>query len=567
MGEEYHYDKLAFLNRAYHHTIPAASVPPAPLEGITTPLYPHQTSLVAAMHQHRQRMTMGYLVGDQAINGNMGILADRAGTGKTLSILAYLASASAPLGITHRATLTRHSLPHFYSHTLAAIPQPTPRTHLVIVPHALFASWRAQIAQHTTLPVVAVETRRHLRDPVALRAARVVLTTSKCYKAVQQAATDIGLQWDCIVIDEASSIHFHPSDPPLAFQFLWLVSSNWIPLMMQTPIITKSTLYHLRNRLTDLHPDLERWLIDSVTSRYEGQLVAANFFQALLPFHHPQRTELLLHHSSAAFTDLLPRPRVEHQQCRPNITLHSLMSFYLSRNMEPQIRTSQIPHLFQALHVEWKAAEAYAVGLPVAKQARVSRTIEESECVICFEPCRYPTILACCHHVYCGKCVLQQMMLNPRCPMCRETIAPRHLTCLESPAPPQTAEQPSKVEACMRLFRDNPAGCFMVYSSFDNIFFQMAEEMDKVGLRAERLEPRLFALQKTVRNVQQGRTKILFISNAEWIRGMSFPAITHLIFYHEPSVHEWKDVLLHSTQRLGRTSPLTVVHLHSEIQV
>ena len=79
MAEEYHYDKLALLNRAYHHTIPVSSAAPMALpDTIRTPLYPHQTSLVSAMHAHRQRMTMGYLVDNQAINGNIGILADRA---------------------------------------------------------------------------------------------------------------------------------------------------------------------------------------------------------------------------------------------------------------------------------------------------------------------------------------------------------------------------------------------------------------------------------------------------------------------------------------------------------
>ena len=562
MAEEYHYDKLALLNRAYHHTITSAQPVVIP-DTIRTPLYPHQASLVSAMHTHRQRMTTGYRMDQQAINGNIGILADRAGTGKTLSVLAYLASLE-PTGYAHITTLTPNSLPHFYSHTLT--PRPPTRTHLIIVPHPLFLQWRAEIDQHTTLLTVAIETRRALRDPQALRDARIVLTTNTCYKYVQRFATEHGIHWDSVVIDEATSLYFHPSDPPLAFQFLWLVSSNWIPLMLRSATITKSTLYHLRDRLQDLHPDLERWLVDSLTSRYEGTLASATFMQSILPFAHPCRTEILLHHPSTVFADILPRSRVEHLQCRPNITMHSLMSFYLSRNMEPSIRTPQIPHLFQALHVEWKDADAFVATLPLSKRERVYRTILESECVICFEPCRYPTILGCCHHVYCGKCVLQQMMLNPRCPMCREGITPRHLTCLDA-APPAEVEQQSKMEACTRLFRENPAGRFMVYSSFDNVYYQMLEEMDRVGLKAERLESSLFSLRKTVRNMQQGRTQILFLSNADWIRGLSFSSITHLIFYHEPSVHEWKEVLLHSVQRLGRTDPLTVVHLHSEIQV
>jgi hypothetical protein len=107
----------------------------------------------------------------------------------------------------------------------------------------------------------------------------------------------------------------------------------------------------------------------------------------------------------------------------------------------------------------------------------------------------------------------------------------------------------------------------MVNSSFDNIYYQLFDEIDRLGLKAERIESNLFSLLKTVRNFQQGKTNILFISNIDLIRGLSLTKTSHLIFYHELPVYEQKQTLLHSSQRLGRTQPLTVLYLNSEIQV
>ena len=88
-----------------------------------------------------------------------------------------------------------------------------------------------------------------------------------------------------------------------------------------------------------------------------------------------------------------------------------------------------------------------------------------------------------------------------------------------------------------------------------------------LGRKAERIENNLFSLRKTIRNIQEKKTNIIFLSNVEALRGISLPSMTHLIFFHELSSYESKQLLIHVFQRIGRTQPLTVVHLNSEIPV
>ena len=95
----------------------------------------------------------------------------------------------------------------------------------------------------------------------------------------------------------------------------------------------------------------------------------------------------------------------------------------------------------------------------------------------------------------------------------------------------------------------------------------LAEEIDKLGLKAERLESNLFSLLKTVKSFQEGNTNILFVSNIDLIRGLSLSSTSHLIFFHELPVCELKQILIHSAQRVGRTEHLKIIHLNSEIQV
>jgi SNF2 family DNA or RNA helicase len=91
MADGFLYEKLLVLNNVYNNTlVPGKTVTQASV--IKTQLFPHQSTLVNGMHIYRDKMTRGFLLGNQAINGKVGIIGDPAGTGKTLSILAYLAS-------------------------------------------------------------------------------------------------------------------------------------------------------------------------------------------------------------------------------------------------------------------------------------------------------------------------------------------------------------------------------------------------------------------------------------------------------------------------------------------
>jgi len=120
---------------------------------------------------------------------------------------------------------------------------------------------------------------------------------------------------------------------------------------------------------------------------------------------------------------------------------------------------------------------------------------------------------------------------------------------------------------CLSILNQNRGGRFIIYSSFDNVYYQLFDEIDKLGLKAERIEGNLFSLLKTVKNFQEGVTNIIFVSNVDLIRGLSLAFTSHLIFFHELPSYELKQVLTQSAQRIGRQQPLKIVHLKSEIQV
>ena len=567
MADGFLFEKLVVLNTIYNNTLvfgktqPQASV-------IKTELLPHQKTLVNGMHIYRDKMTRGFLCENQAINGKLGIIGDCAGTGKTLSILAYLAS---QLATYPRMTceLSNNSSKYFFSHELYTLNDEL-STNLIIVPHSLFNQWRQEISHHTTMPFVPIETRRILRDNDLAQNminSTFVLTTNKCYKYVQEYANEHNIQWNNIFIDEASSIYINSSDPQLKFQFLWLVTNNWLPLIFKNPTIVKSNLYYLKDRVV-LNSELENWLLDS-NVHYEGQLVSSAYFKDYLPFFHQSRGYIVLRNSTDFIKRSInvPELEVENIVCRPNISINSLISYYLARNIEPNITSHNIGNLFQALNIEFSPADTYIENQPIQKHMLIKRKVSEGECIICLEKAEYPTIVNCCYNVYCGKCLLKNTILTHKCPTCREPLSVHNMCCLKDLVNEDTIVVKNKTEYCLDILKNNRNGRFIIYSSFDNIYYQLFEEIDNMGLKAERVESNLFSLLKTTKNFQEGRTSVLFVSNIDLIRGVCLTSTSHLIFFHELPVCELKQVLVHSAQRIGRDQPLKVLHLNSEIQV
>ena len=570
MVDLYNYDKLVTLNNVYKNTLIQCNDNDKVSELIKTKLFPHQLKLVQNMDRYRERMTHGFIHEMKAIHSKIGIICDPSGTGKTLSILSYLASTinyHFPM-ITNN--LSENSSKYFFSHDLHHFSDAS-SSNLIIVPHHLFGQWKDEIESHTTLKYLPIETKRVIKETDTAQKiikSHIVLTTNTCYKYVEEYAVKNNIQWKNVIIDEASSIYLQSSDPSLRFEFLWLVTQNWLPLLFKHSNMDIVQMSRFKTSI-ELHPECEKWLNNHLTVSYDQTCNVSPFLKEYLPYFHPQRWYMFLRNSSIDIEQSISLySPIEHIiQCRPNVTINSLSSIYLARNAEPIIKSSQIPQLYQALGVEFKSISKYIEEQPITKSQLIQRKVNEKECSICLDKPEYTTIVNCCYNIYCGKCLLRNTLIYHRCPTCREGVNITNMCCLDPLLDSQKISNKNKMEMCLDLLRENKNGKFIIHSTFNNIYYQLFEEIDKLGLKAERIENNLFSLLKTIKNFKEGSTQILFVSNIDAIRGLSLSSISHLIFYHEQPSYEWRQLLIHSAQRMQRMQPLKILHLHSEIQV
>ena len=537
---------LRVLHTVYKNTLePATDILPIP--NIKTPLFPHQNTLIQGMHTYRHRMIHGLQLDDHELHSKIGIITDPSGSGKTLSVLGYLASDITPYPVTE---LTTFSTPYFYTQK-HSYPQIT--ANLIIVPTHLFSFWQDEIAKHTTIPYVALETRGKIKENMleTILASNFILTTNKCFRYVQEYATRNHITWNNICIDEPLFIQMKSSDITLQFQFLWLISHNWLSLLFRNPF-KKSQLLFLEETM---HPDLEEMLLENITD--EVHTYPCHYMKQYLEQYHLHRGYIILRNAKQHIRDHLPQLQIQYSniQCKSTTTLQTISSIFLVHNRS--ITTAIVPQLFQALGIETTKKDDY-LDTYQDRHEMIERRIAENECAICFESCTYQTILDCCHHMYCGKCILQNTIIQFKCPMCRDPLTVQRIHCLDEVG---INILQTKKEACIEMMQSF-SSC-IVYISFDKIYHDLVYAMKEAGITAELATS--YSLRKAIKNLKEGTLDVLFVSKVDLIRGLSLPFISCLLFYHDLPFFEQKQSLINMVQQPLRKEPLQIVYLHSDV--
>ena len=207
-------------------------------DDIKIQLKPHQLTSIAKM----AAMEAGRIAYDTP-NGlyevdavSIGILADKAGYGKTMTTLGLLASnqeidvqtsvvqSSFEWSI-GQAFCIRKNSNYLETHVDLFL-----NTTLIVVKRGIvFQQWSKAISQNTTLTCIEISTERHLsirnREllQASIRGKNIVLVSDSVYRNFMYASEL--RHWKRVVVDEADDI-FCPSMPDVSAKFIWFVTAT-----------------------------------------------------------------------------------------------------------------------------------------------------------------------------------------------------------------------------------------------------------------------------------------------------------------------------------------------------
>ncbi|NBV77151.1 hypothetical protein EBR66_03250 [bacterium] len=460
-----------------------------------------------------------------------------------------------------------------------------------------------------------------------IMAADVVLISNTLYKEFGRWQETNEVRWKRVFIDEADTIHLVNGHPTPEARFTWFITASWPNLMFpnETIYVQKTVLFHNifreNARYSYLKPHFDE--IYRSTRPYDYMrfnMTSLNFFRKTMNPAHLLRGNIVLRCSDAFIQESISLPPLYRTNilCRIPFTqrivsdvvpaeiqqlLHggdivgamnalgvkvedttSLIEA-VTKNLQKELTRLKVTYDFKA-GLEYSTAQSKETALnsllvKIKEKENAIKSIEdriqgfkEEMCPICFDEPKEATITPCCSRIFCGECILNCYTRKPTCPMCRANMKVKELAKVvanketvivdSSDAVNPENELEKKPEALMRLFQENPAGRFLVFSRYDNPFTQLESNIESMGVTVKQLKGNKDAIASTLRLFQKGELRCLLLNSHYAGSGLNITAATHVVLLHAMT-HEEEKQILGRAYRMGRTDPLHFIRLlHSD---
>jgi len=524
-------DSITLLNQVFLHDL----ADPEPFQNslIRTELFPHQNRLVHAMQQHKRAMLAGYNQQQQFINGRLGIIADPPGSGKTLAVLAFLAAEQpSPSSF---GELSPHSN-RFFSSFHRPVQNDSSCVNVIVVPSTLLHQWETEIQLHTHFNPTVIQNRRPLRNR-STQNSNLFLITNRMYREVYAYCQERGIRWSNLFLDEATTLYLSPNDPVPDVEFLWCIASQWHHMLFKN-------MHLVLGPQIGLHKDCTTWIEAHAPSAL-CTTVASSFYRSIMPWTHPERHMLVLKNRDS----VIPYTPVNiiTIDCASHYTLANLPMSIIGANYSG-ITHEAVPALFSALGVRsWTVEQLKEVH----RRADLIDSKLFDACTICLDQPQNTVFLPCCMNVFCGACILRQLIMHAQCPLCRSLLVLPSLLPVRSSSEERSVTL-TKQDTCVEYILNHRTQYFLVYTIFENTYYQIQPILAENGITCDLLDFPLNRFNRSLQAFQAGSTTVLFVSNLELIRGLNLSKADCLILFYEIPVFERQQVLLHSMVRLDQ---------------
>lgn len=203
-----------------------------------------------------------------------------------------------------------------------------------------------------------------------------------------------------------------------------------------------------------------------------------------------------------------------------------------------------------------------------AIQERV-RNAGAQTCPICYCDVDTPAIVPCCKQVFCLQCLCQSLKHVAACPLCRTRI--EDLKTLEvlgaggatAAAAGGAAAAPkllTKKNACLEFLQTHPEAKTLLFSNYDASFTGIESSLQESGISYATVTGSQARIAKVLQEFEAGKYRVLFLNARNMGAGLNIESATHVILFHRMCA-ELQTQILGRALRLGRTAPLTVLHL------
>jgi SNF2 family DNA or RNA helicase len=550
---------------------------------------------------------------------DIGILADKVGSGKSYTILALIASGIKP-SVAENISNT-YAKGHFVLVQKQKMFEKKD-VNIIVIPHGLVKQWRNYIETFSkNLRYFLVNKQTSIENLMSrIDDLDIILVTGTFYKQVRGLFYNNNFKATRVIFDEVDSTNT-PSAHFLACDFMWLVTASYKNILfpvqkinidrrnlsnshvVSNGIYNNQFIKRLFIHVSTTMRQIEKYALDRIIVKNSDEFIEESF---KLP---QMRTQLILCKSSIEIEILRGVVNGDILRCMNAGDFKSAVGFINQNNLETE--TNIIDDVLKDLNtnmsnlcVRENAAKQLIYNTGELRDSALLRfkgaiedvknkinlmttRIKESNlCIICYSDYENRCISKCCKNSFCFGCINKWLNVSHACPMCKTTVTIQEdyfvvksreelndlkldthytegITVMTTiPGDDARTKQLNKFDNLERLVSNRKSySKFLIFSDFEHSFSAMYPYLEKSGLKYAHIKGN--GVANIVDKYKNGDIDALLINSKNFGSGLNLENTTDVILFHKFEDQLEKQVIGRA-QRPGRKTPLNVWYFVNE---
>jgi len=543
------------------------------------------------------------------MHSRVGILGDKAGAGKSMVVLAMIASRKTvpvPYDTIHYNDINLLSITHQDFVTL--------NVNVIIVHHTLFKQWTDYLSL-TNLTFKCINIKKDVAnmEDENITSTDVFLVTASLYKQFTTKMSDIygeHTRVQRIFFDEFDSLHANGN---LVANFYWLVTSAYVNVIDPNArrrqgyrdsmdVYRGRSILHRFIRTCDYSVPIT--LMSALVVKNKDIFVnnATNMPDIqhyVIVCKDPHTVSVLLGVVSPVVIDMLNAANIEgaitelglHQVKTEYEMIHALTreSEQIAKNMEIVLSASQQMHFSTPLSREMfvaptiKSLHEHRHRIATITERIVSNDASTLVCCICFERPERRTIIKCCANSFCFGCLMKWVQRQNTCPMCKHENITKDFIVVMSPSYssdetsyPETVNEfgsfphsnlkLANIKILLHSLNQLPSRHILLFSSYDSSFSSVIPVLVELNITFAVLKGNAKRINYYIEMYNKGEIKLLLLNTTYAGSGLNLTNTTDVVMFQKFDSQAKKQIIGRA-QRIGRTCKLCVHYLLNENEV
>lgn len=510
-------------------------------------------------------------------NTQICIIADKVGSGKSLSTLAIIAN---------KPSITPDMEMWSYSNKINLKKKQNVKLfgmNVLVVPHSIYKQWEKYIQEDTRLKYYGIQLAKHLKNNKSYYDNyELILVASTQYNKF----ADLFDEKDCVsrlIFDEADSIKIPACKQIRACKYYFISASIDELRFAKIPHngFIKNTFLQLQACPVDY---FKKIVLKNTDEFIQKSFALQDPIKKIIRCKSPLLLNILSGLINDEVIQMINAGDIEgvFQKYDMQITDDTNVVKLICQKYFDQLENLNIKYeMKQKMKFSTQEGKVNAlnnVKIQIAEVKSKIKAIEErvqnaDVCGICLDDFINKSLTPCCNNVFCFECLSMALTQRGKCPMCNQQITNiKDIIILDNedtyshlhqnPNVYQSEKEDlDKIDHFKKLIKTFDKNTrLLVFSEYDASFNQMLSILDENALIHSKIFGTSTHINSTIQKYRDGKIQCLLLNARYFGSGINLENTTDIIIYHHMN-SDLKKQVIGRAQRPGRVSQLRIYEL------